>query len=97
MLSNISISAWNIHGINHRTFGNKLLNDDFLYHVKDHDFIFLTETWSVNTNSIPGFKAISMCTARPKSNSACRISGGISLQYLTHQKTSFYVVYIFPL
>ena len=79
MHSSISISTWNVNGINNSVLGNKLLNNDFLHNVKDHDFIFLTETWSVNTNSIPGFKAISTCTARPKSNSTCRISGGISL------------------
>ena len=59
MHSSISISTWNVNGINNSVLGNKLLNNDFLHSVRDHDFIFLTETWSDNTNSIPGFKAIS--------------------------------------
>ena len=55
----------------------------FLNDIKDHHFTFLTETWSGKIDSIPGFTAISTCTAKPKSNSACRISGGISLLFKT--------------
>ena len=76
---NISFSAWNINGMNHRTLGEKLTNQDFLDNIKDHDFIFLIETWTTEINSIPGFKAISTCTA--KSNCNGRISGGISLLF----------------
>ena len=83
MYSTLSISAWNINGLNHKTLGNKLLNSDFINDIKDHDFTFLTETWSGKIDSIPGFTAISTCTAKPKSNSACRISGGISLLFKT--------------
>ena len=44
MYSTLSISAWNINGLNHKTLGNKLLNSDFINDIKDHDFTFLTET-----------------------------------------------------
>jgi hypothetical protein len=54
-------------------------SSDFTKNIKDHDLIFLVETWSNQTDSIPGFKAISTCTATPKTNSSCRISGGITL------------------
>jgi exonuclease III len=77
--SSITITAWNINGLRHRTLGNKLSNSDFTKNIKDHDLIFLVETWSNQTDSIPGFKAISTCTAQPKTNSSCRISGGITL------------------
>ena len=83
MYSTLSISAWNINGLNHKTLGNKLLNSDFINDIKDHHFTFLTETWSGKIDSIPGFTAISTCTAKPKSNSACRISGSISLLFKT--------------
>ena len=72
-------SSITINGISHRTLGNKLSNSDFTKNMKDHDLIFLVETWSNQTDSIPGFKAISTCTATPKTNSSCRISGGITL------------------
>ena len=77
--SSITITAWNINGLRHRTLGNKLSNSDFTKNIKDHDLIFLVETWSNQTDSIPGFKAVSTCTATPKTNSSCRISGGITL------------------
>ena len=77
--SNITIGAWNVNGLNHRTLGNKLNNSDFTKSIKDHDLIFLIETWSNKTDSIPGFEAISTSTATPRTNSGCRISGGITL------------------
>ena len=83
MCSTVSISAWNINGLSHRTLGNKLSNIDFLSNVRNHDFIFLIETWSDQADSIPGFKAISTCTATPKTTSNCRISGGITLLFKT--------------
>ena len=83
MHSNISISVWNINGLKHKTLGNKLDNSDFTENIKDHDFNFITETWSNETNCIPGFKAISTKVANPKSKSNCRKSGGISLLYKT--------------
>jgi hypothetical protein len=46
MFSKLSISAWNINGLQHYTLGDKLSNNDFIDNIKDHDLIFLTETWS---------------------------------------------------
>ncbi|CAB4026919.1 Hypothetical predicted protein [Paramuricea clavata] len=77
MFSKLSRSA--INGLKHYTLGNKLSKNDFIDNIKDHDLIFLTETWCKEINSIPGFKAISSLTATPKSNSSWRLSGGISL------------------
>ena len=81
MFSKLSISALNINGLKHYTLGDKLSNNDFIDNIKDHDLIFLTETCSNEINSIPGFKAIFSLTATPKSNSSCRLSGGISLLF----------------
>ena len=78
---NVSISTWDINGINHKTLGQKMKNLDFLDNIKDHDFIFLIETWSKEISSIPGFKAVATCMAQPKSKSAGRKSGGISLLF----------------
>lgn len=79
--SEISISAWNINGLSHKTMGDKLTNQDFVNSVKHNDFILLTETWLDTATAIPGFKAVSTCTATPKSKSSCRKSGGITLLY----------------
>jgi hypothetical protein len=81
MFSKLSISALNINGLKHYTLGDKLSNNDFIDNIKDHDLIFLTETCSNEINSIPGFKAIFSLTATPKSNSSCRLSGGILLPF----------------
>jgi hypothetical protein len=71
MHSRLSISAWNIHGLKHKMLGDKLSNIDFIENVKDLDLIFLTETWSNEINSIPGFMTLSTITATRKSNLAC--------------------------
>ena len=81
MYSKLSISAWNIGGLKHCLLGDKLRNSDLINDIKGHDLIFLTETWSYEINSIPGFKVISSLTATPKSKSSCRLSGGISLEF----------------
>jgi exonuclease III len=87
MYSRLSFSAWNINGLKHNIIGNKLTNGDFIQNIKDHDLIFLTETWSKETNSIPGFNAISTITATPRSNRSCRLSGGISVLFKKELET----------
>ncbi|CAB4018460.1 Hypothetical predicted protein [Paramuricea clavata] len=87
MYSRLSFSAWNINGLKHNTIGNKLTNGDFIQNIKGHDLIFLTETWSKETNSIPGFKAVSTITATPRSNRSCRLSGGISVLFKKELET----------
>ena len=81
--SKLSFTSWNVNGINHKILGNKLNNFDFLSNIKNHDFIFLNETWSKEVDSIPGFKAVSTQTAPPRTTSSSRISGGITLLYKT--------------
>ena len=69
MYSKLSLSTWNINDLKNCMLGKKLSNSDFIKNIEDHDLIFLgIETWSNETNSIPGFKAISTVTATPKSN-----------------------------
>ncbi|CAB3994131.1 Hypothetical predicted protein [Paramuricea clavata] len=91
MHSRLSISAWNIHGLKHKTLGDKLSNIDFIENVKDLDLIFLTETWSNEINSIPGFVTLSTITATRKSNSACRLSGGISLLFKKEFENAIFI------
>jgi hypothetical protein len=79
MIASISFSAWNIHGLTHKVIGEKVNNNDFVNHIKNIDFLLLTETWSNKDFSIPGFKTFVSDTATRNKNRACRLSGGIAL------------------
>lgn len=81
MHTNISLSTWNIHGLSHNTLGDKIMNKDFLNNISKIDFIFLIETWSNADIDLPCFKAFVSNTTIPRTDKACRISGGITLLY----------------
>ena len=77
----MSLSTWNIHGLSHNTLGDIIMNKDFLNNISKIDFIFLTDTWSNADIDLPGFKALVSNTTIPRTDKACRISGGITLLY----------------
>ena len=79
MFRNISFSALKIHGISNGVLGEKFKNKDFIDHIMDLDFIFLTETWCNNDIIIPGFKTDVSDIVPPHTDRSCRKSGGISL------------------
>ena len=79
MSTNLGFSTWNIHGISSNVLGDKSKNKDFLDHINNIDFIFLTETWCHTNIDIPGFRAFVSDTAMPHTNRVCRKSGGITL------------------
>ena len=79
MAKNIAISTWNIHGLSHKTLGDKTKNKDFLNNINNIDLVFLTETWSDTIVNVPGFRAFVSDIATPNTNRGCRLSGGITL------------------
>ena len=83
-MHNISVSTWNIHGLFHKTLGDKTKNKDFINNISKLDFFFLTETWSNLNINIPGYKAFVSYASIPQTDKACRISGGITLLYKSH-------------
>jgi hypothetical protein len=52
---------WNINGFSSSVLGDKSKNDDFLNHIKNNDFIFLTETWSNTWSKLFVFLASEHC------------------------------------
>lgn len=92
MLSDISLSTWNINGLSNQVLGDKTRNKDFLDNISKYDFIFLTETWSNTVVDIPGFEAVSSCTAARKSNKGSRLSGGITLIFKDKFKNQVTIV-----
>ncbi len=81
MFSEISISTWNINGLNNKVLGDKTKNQDFIDAISNIDFMFLTETWNSKDIDIPGFRVINSVVVKSKSKTACRQSGGISLMF----------------
>ena len=77
----ISFSTWNINGISNNILGDKTNNKDFVNAISNTDFMFLTETWSNQNITIPGFEIIHSTLAKSLSKTPCRQSGGISLLY----------------
>ena len=73
MCSRLSFSTWNINSLSSKSFGDKLLNRDFLTTVDHCDFVILTEIWSRPELDISGFTSLSNQKTFPG-----RKSGGIS-------------------
>ena len=71
----LTISAWNIHGLGDKT------NDDFFLNRIKNDINILLETWKGESKDsiIPGFNTISK--VRKKKKSSKRHSGGIIIFY----------------
>jgi hypothetical protein len=81
-MRNLSLSTWNIHGLQHKTLADKTKNLDFINNINKLDFLFLTETWSnENVDHVAGFKAFVCDIPIPQTDKSCRISGGITLLY----------------
>ena len=74
-LSQLSISAWNVHGL-----GEKLNDEAFLEKI-NNDINILIETWTgINKKvSLPDYVTISK--SRKKKNKSKRNSGGIIVFY----------------
>ena len=82
---------WNIHGLNSKTLGNKLDDNEFLAEVKTHDIICLTETHENETSelNILGFqKVVSVKRQKVKNKS----SGGIAVFIKQHLTKSIIAV-----
>ena len=60
MNKSLRFIIWNIHGLNSKTLGNKLDDNEFLAEVKTHDIICLTETHENETSelNILGFQKV---------------------------------------
>ena len=79
MCSRFSFSTWNINGLSSKSFGDKLLNRDFLTTVDHCDFVILTEIWSRSKLDISGFK--SFTSLSNQKTFPGRKSGGISFLF----------------
>ncbi len=79
MLTKLSFSTWNIHGLFNNILGDKSINQDFVDNITNLDFIFLTETWCNTNIEIPGFRTFVSDIASPHTDRSCRRSGGIAL------------------
>lgn len=87
-----SLSTWNINGLNNKVLGDKTKNKDFVDAISNIDFMFLTETWNNKNIDIPGFETINSISVEPKSKTACRQSGGISLIFKSKFKNYVTIV-----
>ena len=91
MNKSLKFIIWNIHGLNSKTLGNKLEDNDFLAEVKTHDIICITETHENDTSdlSILGFqKVVSIKRQKVKNKS----SGGIAVFVKHHLAKSITAV-----
>jgi len=78
----LSISCWNVNGFSQNSIlGDKLSNSDFLNSINHHDLIILTETWSKDPVSIPGFKLISVSAKKYRTKKHGRFSGGVAFGF----------------
>ena len=91
-MHNISVSTWNIHGLFHKTLGDKTKNKDFINNINKLDFLFLTETWSNLNIDVPDYKAFVSDVSIPQTDKACRISGGIILLYKSQYENHVSIV-----
>ena len=82
---------WNIHGLNSKTLGNKLADNDFLAEVKTHDIICLTETHENDTSdlNILGFQKVMSIKRQKVKNKS---SGGIAVFVKHHLAMSITAV-----
>ena len=65
MLSQISLSTWNINGIHNKVLGNETKNRGFVDAISNIDFMFLTETWNDHNLDISGFETINSIIVQP--------------------------------
>lgn len=81
----LSLSCWNVHGLSKKFYlGAKLSNDDFLRSVTSNDFIILTETWSSDHLSLPGFHLFTIPAKKYRIKKHGRSSGGLALAFKIH-------------
>ena len=74
----ISVSYWNIHGWKSKIVANKLVDPDFLEHIKKCEILCLSELHTHETVSIPGYTLVKQKIREEKHNSK-KISGGIAI------------------
>lgn len=76
----LTITLWNIQGINSSSFGCKVKTLDFKKSVLDIDIIILQETWR-RTDEVtlcpPGYREISISSQKHEKITRGRDSGGI--------------------
>ncbi len=80
----LSISMWNIQGLNSSAFGLKSLNTEFQKSIKEMDIIILQETWSradAITHCPPNYREIILPSQKLSTVRQGRDSGGQIIWY----------------
>ncbi len=80
----VSISMWNIQGLNSTAFGLKSLNTEFQKSIKEMDIIILQETWSradAITHCPPNYREIILPSQKLNTVRQGRDSGGVIIWY----------------
>ena len=83
-MKSLSVSMWNIQGLNSSTFGLKSLALEFNKNLKDVDVIILQETWckaDVVTHCPTGYREVIVPSQKHSSVNRGRDSGGLIIWY----------------
>ncbi len=84
LLKWLSISMWNIQGLNSTAFGLKSLNTEFQNSIKEMDIVILQETWSradTITHCPPNYREIILPSQKLSTVRQGRDSGGQIIWY----------------